>query len=59
MLYWVSNASEWVSFTLLVSRPDVGPIFFKRNAGGREQKGEDNKWDGKKNNATGTRKEGW
>ena len=26
--YWVSNASEWVSFALLVSRPDLGPSFF-------------------------------
>ena len=25
---WVSNASEWVSFALLVSKPDLGPAFF-------------------------------
>ena len=27
-LKWVRNASEWVSFALLVSRPDLRPTFF-------------------------------
>ena len=31
---WFSSASEWVSFALPVSRPDLGPNFFSRNARG-------------------------
>ena len=31
---WVGNASEWESFVLLVSRTDLGPTVFARNARG-------------------------